>query len=180
MPGGLDGGSNGAGGDLLVGASTSGVPTDFPREGGTVVVLEHPAGFRPAQLLDPELRWVVAWRWTNAARALAAAEPAVPVLAGAPGAARLRSLCAVMVLETRRAMELADELTEGFIAQLDRPPGDDLPDDFPTLPGLRMADVALQCGVRLTVAVEAAVVATAFSDVDLARLRARWEAVDSR
>lgn len=142
-------------------------------------MLVRPGGFRPAHLLDPELPWVIAWRWTHAPRPLAAAEPVVPLLTGKPGAARLRSLCAVMVLETRRAVEIADELTGGFLAQLDRPPGDEVPDDFPALPGQRMADAARRCGVRLAIADEAAVIATAFDDADLRRLRARWEVIAS-
>ncbi|MCC6677147.1 MAG: hypothetical protein IT436_08380 [Phycisphaerales bacterium] len=150
---------------------------DFPREGGTVVVLERSTGFRPAHLLDPELPWVVAWRWVRGPRALAAAEPVVPVLTGAPGLARLRAVCAVMVMETRRAIELADELTGGVLAQLDGPPGEAMPDDFPTLPAYQMAMKARTCGVRLTISDEGALVATAFDDAALARLRERYLAV---
>lgn len=160
-----------------MGASTTQMMDPPPPGGGTVVVMAHSRGFRPALLLDPELPWVAAWKWSRATRLLSAAEPMVPLLAGGPGRARLRSVCAVVVMPTRTAIEIADDLMGGVLAQLDREPGEDLPDDLPQLPGERLAHLARVCGVRLLISDGEGCIATAFNDADLVRLRARWEVI---
>lgn len=88
-----------------------------------------------------------------------------------------------MVMPTRAAIDIADELLRGVLAQLDREPPDGLPDDLPALPGPEQATAAAAFGVRLLIRDEGgdgangAVIATAFDDASLLRLRDRYLAI---
>lgn len=163
-----------------MGASTSACGVRAPSSGGTLLVIERPPALRPALLLDPELPWVMAWRWTRAGRALAAAEPIVPLLVGAPGRARLHAVCAVLRLETRAAIDLADELTGCTLAQLAGPPADGFPDDLPVRRGEEQAELARRFGVRLLIEDHLDLAATAFDEDSMRRLRERYLAVSER
>lgn len=178
-----------------MGASTSGGDAPSSRDpcaeiddtgctGGTLILFDPPSRFRAVDLLDLALPWVLVC-WTLAGVQLPDAEALLPLLFPARPTqvrARLRSLAVTAAMETRQAVQLADQLgRRGLVLlQLDRRPAEDLPDDFHDRTVPEQVELARACGVKLKITEEPGqIAATAFDDETYAGLRARHAAIST-